>query len=329
MATVRIEKNKFKIICAAVMCTFSLIVTVTGVLAWFSAQTHVNNESNNFTVLQTDSAVNSISVHDFYGSTSDGSEFGFNPTPSHTITWSDHYGNASQSSFSIGTYSMSDPHHPVLFLFGVNGSSENLRLITEYSYVANSEPVSSVTVATYSALGTYANNTLIKVTSDENHRGASTVYKYVIPDDGSPYFDMQWIDLKQNNNPLSSIIQSHYILFTDSPLDNSGTNQTKTGNLMVDNGQGVKIPSSRTYVPILTNSLTDQNKAGFVEFDSSWNPTFNKSISLYNGSIQGYSHIGIIFDYNLESLEYIYSFFLGHNYLNSSLGFSCDWKMEV
>ena len=63
MATVRIEKNKFKIICAAVMCTFSLIVTVTGVLAWFSAQTHVNNESNNFTVLQTDSAVNSISVN--------------------------------------------------------------------------------------------------------------------------------------------------------------------------------------------------------------------------------------------------------------------------
>ena len=51
--------------------------------------------------------------------------------------------------------------------------------------------------------------------------------------------------------------------------------------------------------------------------------------NLYQGSTSGYTHLGIVIDYLPDSLEYIYSFYLGHTFLNAGLGFDCDWSMEI
>ena len=64
-------------------------------------------------------------------------------------------------------------------------------------------------------------------------------------------------------------------------------------------------------------------------YDNQGEPVFTSSINLFQGSTRGYTHLGIIIDYNIDSLEYLYAFFLGHRFLNAGLGFICDWSMEV
>jgi len=104
-------------------------------------------------VTRLNSAVTSISVHDFLGTTSDGSTFGFNPTPGATMSWTGKAGTQ-MGNFAMGKFSLRDPHHPVLFLFAVNGGIESNRLKTNCTYLAGDEPTSiTATVASYAALG--------------------------------------------------------------------------------------------------------------------------------------------------------------------------------
>jgi len=300
------------------MCVFTACVTATSVLAWFSTNKNVNADHGSFNIAKVDSAVTAITVHDFYGLTSDESEFGFNPTANHTITWDEHNGSDS-GEFTMGSYSLNDPHHPVMFLFAVDGSNERITLKTDSTYLAKIEPAFTETVATYSALSTYAEGTMVEVTADETRYGCKSVYKYT-----NSEFELQWVDLLQINNPLSSIIDTHYVLFEDDPRDNQGTCRTKSGSLVLDD-----VSTNRTYMPIQSSQLGDNNRASFVSFNAQGEPVFANSVDLFQGSTRGYSHLGIVIDYYVESLEYLYSFFLGHVFLNAGLGFICDWNMEV
>ena len=305
------------------MCVFVACVTATSVLAWFSTNKNVTPHSGSFSIAKVDSAVTAITVHDFYGSTQDESEFGFNPTANHTITWDEHNGSDS-GEFAMGGYSLNDVHHPVMFLFAVDGSNERVTLKTDSTYLAKTAPLYSVTVASYSALSNYEAGTMVKVTRDETRYNCESIYKY----NGSE-FELQWVNLMQENNPLSSIIETHYVLFEDDPRDNTGNVITKTGDLYLDDGYGGRVSQTRTYMPIASSSLTSSNAASFVSFNEQGEPVFKDSADLFQGSTRGYSHLGIIIDYYVESLEYLYSFFLGHAYLNAGLGFICDWSMEV
>ena len=318
MALKQTTKRKLTIISASLMCVFTACVAATSVLAWFSTNKNVNADRGHFSIAKVDSAVTAITVHDFYGSTQDGNEFGFNPTANHTITWDDHDGSDS-GEFIMGSYSLNDPHHPVMFLFEVDGSNERITLKTDSTYLAKIEPAFTESVATYSALSTYAEGTMVEVAADETRHGCKSVYRY----NGSE-FELQWVDLLQDNNPLSSIINTHYVLFEDDPTDNQGNTKTKTGNLILDD-----VSQSRTYVPVQTSQLTNEKRASFVSFDNQGEPVFTSSINLFQGSTRGYTHLGIIIDYNIDSLEYLYAFFLGHRFLNAGLGFICDWSMEV
>lgn len=317
--------RKIQIGCATAMCVFSVFVAATGVLAWFSTNKGANADHGTFNIAKVDSAVTAITVHNFYGMTEDESEFGFDPTPNHTIDLSEESGSDS-GEFAMGAYSLTDPHHPVLFLFAVDGTNEVIKLKTESPYLAQAIPTEDYTVATYSALSTYEDGAIIKVTSDENNGNTRTYYEYHASDSS---FELKWLDLKQEHNPLSSIVVSYYLLFEDDPTDNAGTYRTKTGDLVSSGFGGNTTTTTRTYMPVAANDLNDSNSASFVSFNANGEPTFNKTANLFQGSTRGYSHVGIVIDYLPVSLEYIYSFYLGHVYLNAGLGFDCDWSMEV
>ena len=318
-------KRKIQIVGASMMCIFSIFVTVTSVLAWFSTNKSANAGHGSFNIAKIDSAVTAITVHDFYGTTADESEFGFNPTPNHTITWDEHNGSDS-GSFEMGAYSLTDPHHPVMFLFEVDGTNEIIKLKTDSPYLAKAIPANDYEVASYSTLATYEDDSIIKVLNDETHNNSVTYYRYHTRDSS---FELEWMDLKQENNPLSSIVVSYYLLFEDDPTDSTGSCYTKTGSLMVDAGFGNKTAQTKTYMPVAASDLNDSNSASFVTFNANGEPVFNKTANLYQGATRGYSHIGIVIDYLPISLEYIYSFYLGHSFLNAGLGFVCDWSMEV
>ena len=306
---------------------FSLAATFTGSIAWFNTAKSQSIKANEFAIVKTESAVSGISVHNFYGLTPDGSEFGFNPTPDHSIVWDDHEGTDT-TGFTMRPYTAAEPHHPVLFLFKVSGGSETIRLKTNSSYLANNEPESTVEVATYSALGTYPNGTIVKVLADETHNNVSTKYEYVV--DSNPHFEMKWIQLVADNNPLSSIVMTHYFLFNDEHLLDNNSSTIKTGNIMVEDNEGNKTQEEVDYIPFASSSFTSSNQSNFVTFNNSV-PVFSDSIDLYSGNTFGYTHIGIVLDYYAESLEYIYSYFLGHTVLqhNNGLTFKCDWEMEL
>lgn len=311
-----------KIVAATSVTIFTLAATFSASMAWFATIQKQSYDADNFPVRKIESSISAITVHDFYGMTQDESEFGFNPTPHHTITWDDHAGTDT-TGFTMGKYSLDDPHHPVLFLFTLNGGPETIKFVTESTYLANNEPEHTVTVATYSALQTYEEGTIIKVEADEKHNGVPTKYQYT-----NSEFELKWIELSAEDNPLSSVVMTHYFLFTDDPTDSTGNNQVKTGNLLVDDGTGNKVSQSETYVPFTSSSFASTNRATFVSFDNNWEPTFHDTIKLYDGNTSGYTHLGIVLDYYADSLEYISYYFLGHNLLNDGLGFICDWALE-
>ena len=316
------NRKTLKLVAATSMAIFTLLATFSASYAWFTSILKKDANADSFPVRKTESSISSISVHDFYGLTADESEFGFNPTPNHTITWSGHSGEDTVG-FAMGKYSLDNPHHPVLFIFAVHGGVENLKLSTTSTYIAKNEPAHTVTVDTYANLGTYADGTIVKVLADETHAGIPTKYQC-----NSSEFELVWMELCSDNNPLSSVVMTHYFLFTDDPRDSTGTNQVKTGNLMVDDGTGNVTSQSKTYVPFASSSFTSANQASFVTFDNNWQPTFHDTISLFEGNTTGYTHLGIVLDYFPDSLEYISYYFLGHNLLNEGLGFVCDWEME-
>ena len=73
MALKQTTKRKLTIISASLMCVFTACVAATSVLAWFSTNKNVNADRGHFSIAKVDSAFTAITVHDFYGSTQDGS----------------------------------------------------------------------------------------------------------------------------------------------------------------------------------------------------------------------------------------------------------------
>ena len=365
--------KSLKIISATVMCVFSLFVTVLGAYAWFVAKRTEYAEGDNFPVIKKETAVVGIEVHDFYGMCDDGVTFGFNPVANHSITWSDKTGS-DVVGFTMGAYSVDNPHHPVLLLMTVNGTLAHITLKTDYPYIAGTMPGGelggSSVFATYAALNVAANKVegndgkYFEVTHDE-HQTASytenstsyyvtTRYQY---HHSTGEFELVWTSLGQSNNPLSSVIQSNYFLFEDNPTDNADTYKTQNSYFLAEGraedgvtyytrsgsaGSYTYTPDPnvssgsdlgynhyvfKSYVPVSSNFSTPT--ATFVSFGNGGNPIYSKEALLFDGDTNGYAYLGIILDYYPTSLEYIYSAYLGHQFLNNRLTFKCDWSMYL
>lgn len=321
------KKNTLKIVSATSMVLFSLFACFSGCWAWFTAQRSQNSDANDFAVSKIDNGIASIGVYEYYGTTLDGSAYGFKPTADHSIAWSGQTGTDT-TGFEMGKFSLGDPHHPVLFLMRLNGSFANVVLKTDYPYLAKAKPSDSAAeYATYSSLASTSGKAsgYYQVANDENqnayyvedatNKKVTTQYYYDASEDE---YTLSWIDLGQQQNPLSSIIESHYVLFSTDPTSSTTTGDLTTGG----------VTTSRTYFPI-AKSLVEANRSTFVTFDASGNPIFGKRSTLFDGDVSGYAYLGIFLDYNAEALEHIYSYFLGHPFLNEGLGFKCDFNMEV
>jgi len=143
-------------------------------------------------------------------------------------------------------------------------------------------------------------------------------FQTIIAKTSSVYLASSDATLEQSGNPLSSVIETQSLTFTNDPKNNG----KQTGNLIDENGSTV----SRTYMPIVKNSLS--SKSSFVTFVGN-TPRYEQQTKFFEGDITGKSYIGIVLNYNSESLNYIFSYYLGHTYLTNGLQFSCDWSLEV
>lgn len=361
----RTGNKNLKIAAATMMTVFSLFACFSGAFAWFLANKSVDNGSDDFEITDLGTEIAHISIHEFYGTSTESGDkyFGFNAVPTSWIDFSDHDHpeTVGEATIRLGTYSLEYPHHPVLLLFDVGDGEETIEGVTKSPYLAKEKPgaatlPNSNIVATYSALAAKAavatDNEIFEVTNDETQNGeytqggqqkhVKTRYQY---HSATGEFELVWVDLGMDNNPLSSIIQSHYFKFTfDTPYTKNGnnfvinnssaaisthsyTNVNDSGSVInVQNQDGIWINTNDFLGPDDANT----NMASFAKVTNNGsNVEFNDTAEFFTGSTQGYKYLGIVFDYYPDAVEYLFSYYIGNNYLSDGLSFKCDWVTKV
>lgn len=145
-------------------------------------------------------------------------------------------------------------------------------------------------------------------------------YELIKAKTSSEYLASEDATIQAENNPLSSVVESYNKTFNYDPKDVS---KRTTGNLKHENGT----TSSETYMAIPTS--VKSTKESFVSFDNTGKATFSKEVTFYSGDVSNVSYVGVIVNYNTESLIYISSYHLGNSLLVDGLDFKCDWNLEV
>ena len=224
-----IKGNKnLKIIAATSMAIFTLLTTFSATFAWFLAQREVNsgNQENPFPIKKIDTLVESIDFYKYIGTTStervdgvDTTIYAFEPTSSGEIDVSDTSIDGSAPAITMGTYSLSDPHHLMMIVFKIKHSTGKISANTDFSYLANLKATPTSTVATYSAfsnvdVSSVANGAIYEVTTDEEHGNITTQYTF---DKEHTKWTMSYYDLRQNGNPLSSAVRYYSFAFDEMP----------------------------------------------------------------------------------------------------------------
>ena len=351
------KRKSLKIIAATTMTVFSLFVAITGAFAWFVSKLNESSTGDSFEISTVETAVQEISIHEFYG-TSTGSNpcYGFNPVPVGCVDYSN-----PQSPTTIGTlsielekYSLEYPNHPVLILFKVSGTAQTIEAETSYPFLSQDKPGADTldgahTVSTYSALPASANdNEIFEVTNDEHQNGEftdngtrkkiTTRYKYVAAESK---YELIWVDLAMFKNPMSSVMQAHSFEFDFTrPFNRNGNNLTINSSstalltktythvvndvVQTDTSSGIWIPVAQFKDADAANS----NMSSFVTINHG-EATYSPETVFYEGSVSGDTYIGIAVDYYSDALIYLFSEFLGHDYLNEDITFKCDWITKV
>ena len=324
------KKTTQKIVIATVMCLFSLVAGFSATIAWFSFNTSVAASGFTMKIARVGSLIDTISFHEFVGYSDDErSAYGFNPTPAGRITVDSSNLIATYSGAGYPTmanFSMDEPSNPLLMILKAKGSGiEKITAVTEFPYIADQEPQSvDYTVATYGALNpsSYSDGDLIKVESDSNHNNGATVYQYNVPATGDPYYTLYWMGLTiGGTHPLSSIVEFHSFSFNYNPA----TTNLSSGDVYDYAGS---IEGNCSYIPISSSGFTSANRTSFISFSGS-STVFENDVDVFNDVTSDNTYIGIVIDYNVDSLAYIYGHFLGSEVLDEDLAFACDWTMVL
>ncbi len=329
------KKTTLKIAAATSVILFSLLACFSGAYSWYNSLRSVDKTTDQFKVDKIHTAVQEISFHQYLGTTAevDGhTYYSFDPEDSGGVTFDEHgQTHESGTGIALGEYSLENPIHPLLIMFQMGaGAFQRIDLETEFSFLAEDVILDAslkTTVGTYSALTsldktTLSNGDYIKVTADEQHGGVSTAYKYV---SSTRSYEMVWIDLNDSNNPLSSVVQFHYFEFTGTIADNTHTYDV---NIINEYGN-THLEEDVDGITIDTADFTSSNKSEFAEFSDEDTYQYNKEINVYDGDVRGISYVGIVVNYNSLALEYIFSKYLGHDYLSDGITFHCDWVTKV
>ena len=354
----KVGNKNLKIIAATSMAIFSLLTTFTAAFAWFTAIRDEQTESDNFTVTNKNTSITQIELYRYLGETDvvGGTKyFGFETTPYSTINVSGQTATikaGDPDSIQLDMFTLDDPHHPIFMLFKLNGGfKEKISAKTSYPFIAQAKPGGNLDashiVASYktstnansleSKLAGASDGEIFEVTNDENQNGTyldyednehsiTTRYSF---NEAENKFDLIWVDLAMHNNPLSSAICTYYFelndriapstknlyLYTDGERDNSTTSRSC---IAIDQSECVSDSTEDGY-----------NMSSFAQFTGDNLSKFEQEIDFYNGDVTGLGYIGIVLDYNPDALQYLFTYYLGNEYLNEGLTFQCDWETEI
>ena len=333
------------ILAAAALAVLSFSVAGVGTFAWFQLTQNVTATGLSVKVKSQFCAVSGFSIFPYLGESDDGNYFGFNPTPAavYSVTGSGISLTGGDGSVELHSFSLDDPHHPCLILFSVSGSLvETISATTTYPFFAasDSDYTISGTFASFAALNAAANHTsgndekYFRVTNDETVLGTyvdensvtkkvPTIYHY---DYDTESFDRVWIDFAKDGNPISSVVS-----FSSLPLASAPSATTK--NLYLYTGSNPKEMERDDHTTSTSCYAIDRrlltSTSSFAEFEDEAFLGYENQVTIYSGDVSGYSCIAVVVDYIQDAVEYISSFFLGHDYLMDGMDFAMDMEIGI
>ena len=339
------NKN-LKIIAATSMAIFSLLTTFSAAFAWFTAMRHREKEVDNFTVTKTSSLIDEIYFYKYIGTSTEETDaeskkhtyYGFDPTPIGSLDVSGNVVDGTAPTISLGTYSLSDPHHLLMMVFKINKAVGAIKASTDYSFLANDSIASPTqTLADYATLtgvnkAALSGGEVYQITTDENHGGVMTQYRF---DAEKNDWEMIYVTLKQQDNPLSSVIKANVFTFNELPNASNHSLYLYSNSVALPNNYNTQEmrdtnPTSTSCIALDTADFKDSESKSFVDITNGNVTGFEKEIELFSSNqVEDFNYVAIVLDYHATSIEYICYHYLGHRYLNDGLQFKCDWETII
>ena len=129
--------------------------------------------------------------------------------------------------------------------------------------------------------------------------------------------------VQRSGNPLSSIVQFNAFGLTSS-LPSGGSYNSDTQAYSDTYLYGVErgITYDKKWVTISDAETATFDSDGLINIFSNLDAQGNPTSTVY-------TQIGVVMNYSIESLEFIYNKFLGNEILNENLFFTWDWTMEM
>ena len=244
--------------------------------------------------------------------------FSLAATFSGTIAWFNVSHNASMSAGSFQIVNSNSQLSSVKF-YEYHQTSNN-------KYYFNSTPVGNVVIDGQTATYAASINMNGQYSADDPHHPVLIVLEF--SSSGSA-------TIKANRNSPSDpyIGTAAY-----SPILNAATPSTRHPLSSVVEFFALSLPSiteEGNYVTIPSNDPVFTRKTSkahaFPEFkdDGEYNDAIDSEVTVFSDSTGGNNYLAIIVDFFPESLEYIYSYYMGHENVSNGLKFSCDWGLSL
>ncbi len=291
-----INKLNLKIIAATSMCIFSLFALFSGTIAWFNVTQAATDNANNMGVGNTGNMFESLSFHPVVKIDVDEDS---NPTTMYfdkgvslsTVTDAQLQAGTASVSFTMDHYTLLRTRNPVLAL---------IKLKNAYTVSADCS---------------------VKVS--------------MILDDASEYIGSKTAAEVQamataGTLPLSSVVKFSVGYLTGSSTEahdsaDSIDSITKTVSM------AYSIDSSKTSAAQYAFDAP-ASYSSYVTFTDG-TPQFGAKDAFEDAFVgaegQVVRYVYFIFDYDEESLDYIYNKFLGQSFLEDDLEFNCDWSLLI
>ena len=201
------------------MAIFTLFATFTSAYAWFISIMNREADNDQFYVKRLDTPVTAISIHDFYGETSDAGvkSFAFNPVG--VSVFSNGTFDDGARVVELNKYILEKPDHPVLILFKndeVSGYESQINLKTDFAYLGASDDFlagKTITKSELNSLSPKVNGGYYRVVEDETQGNKNYLYQW----NGSSFESKSYAHFEDLDTPSNRVAANDgkYFLVVD------------------------------------------------------------------------------------------------------------------
>ncbi len=292
----RRKKNLINIVALTSMTIFSLFSVFSGAAAWFASAQTYTGDADEMKVGVRSSVVTKISFHAQVGTKSVTENA---DTTNYYLFEKDEYASLAISNNipSALTFNTESGAYK-----DWNAKADKTSTLSTYSLLSQDHPILILfTLEAYTADA--PREVVIDFSTDSGYLGFSDT-------------------IAQSGNPLSSIVEFHSFGLTSAlPSGGAYTSATQSYSDTYQYGTVRGITYDKKWASISNNETASFDDDGVINLFS--------NVENGNPSSNVYTQVGVVMNYSVASLEYIYNKFLGNNVLDNNLFFTWDWTMEM